>query len=229
MAERKRRTHCLCCAHAAEFTIKLTFDTNFDSLARSIRSGSIRGPLGPAGRPAAACYKPNRVVWDKVFFFFFHWHRRVGITEKKCTCAVVVGVRRRHCFTGTVVQLFLPTHGKWVHAELIKDFKPQRRSLLLSGQAGGVVTAGRITRCAWIYSLELKIREYKWALRIISARLGLGKKLVLACFRHDAGLFGGVSYGTINAEAPLPAVDGVKKFLEFAHNGEKSALRWMWR
>lgn len=46
-----------------------------------------------------------------------------------------------------------------------------RCSFFFPRQAGGVVTAGRIIRCAWIYNLEYKIRENKWTARLVSARL----------------------------------------------------------
>lgn len=59
-----------------------------------------------------------------------------------------------------VVRLFLLTHGQLIVRRQYKDSKTQPRLLLfpffplLLVELGGVATAGRIIRCAWIYNLE---------------------------------------------------------------------------
>ena len=116
-------------------------------------------PLHPSGLPApfwTPVSDPGR-VWNKVF----SWHvwSQVEITEKKSTCALArapseAPLLRRDCSSSPPLHTW-----KVSYAQVIKRLQaPARRPRLFFprrvSKAGGVDTAGRIIRCAWIYNLE---------------------------------------------------------------------------
>lgn len=112
----------------------------------------------PCGLPGPhfwklVCYRAIRLVLNKVF----PWHDQVEITEKKSTCALArapteAPLLHRHCSSS-----FPPRAWKVSYAEVTKRLQAPATvdALFFSPRlAGGVVTAGRIIRCAWIYNLE---------------------------------------------------------------------------